>query len=460
MQWYPFALGLSIIACAVSARGAQDEHGPRLAHQLQSLGYENICVETTDSTLVVWCENRRIRYPVVWMVEALALAAAAVPPETEVRVVAEKLARPVVSLAAKADDVRRWMSGELPTEEFRERLEVAFSGSDSPSARENPSLRRVDLTIGPGRLLSQFGVPGVWIKAHFDVSAELATALAPGMTAYGRMFVPLHNRGGPVDGDDRYNELRLGSFLVSYFHSISSIAFSTVTAGLFELGNWRYDSYGVMLDLRHYTPDGRWTIGGSVGCLASARYRVLNDRTDRYRVWEIAWPPRNSPYEALISYWHEGFDLRITGRWGRYLNGDHAWKLEIERTFGEVGLAVFGIKSDAQFSGADRVDRQNVRLLGGVRIEIPLYPRQRGMPERFRVTSASTFAWTYRYRVGHVGVDVATKHGVEDLIAGYNPSAVRNNLERARAQVRASHFQEERVRRGVTTSLFTGNETP
>jgi len=111
--------------------------------------------------------------------------------------------------------------------------------------------------------------------------------------------------------------------------------------------------------------------------------------------------------------------------------------MDVDRSFGEIKLAVFGIKSDGYSDFLKRVDRQNTRLLGGLRMEVPVPPRERGMPDRFRVTSTPAFAWSYRYRVGDVGVEVATKYSVEDVIGGYNPVTVANNLERARRQLRA-----------------------
>jgi len=449
---FRWILGLCVLVGSASARHAEDGAISQFRRDLLRLGYENVALETTDSTLVVWCENRRIRYPVVWMVEALSLAASSVPREHRVCVVAERFARPVVSLAARASDVVAWMEGAVPTSAFRDRLTVAFAGDRQPPGRLNPSLRRVDLMLGPGRLLTELGLPGDWIRATFDVSAELTTALAPGLIAYGRMFVPLHHRGGPVDNEERYNEVRPGSFLLSYFHSLGPSAFSTVTMGMFELRNWQYDSYGVMVDLFHATPDGHWVIGGAIGYLGSATYRVLDDRPERYRVWEIVWPPKDWPYQAVIGYRFDGFDLHVTARWGRFLAKDRAWQLDVERKFGEVSVTIFGIKSDDRVGGADPVDRNNVRLLGGIRMQVPLYPRERSMPSRLRVTSAASYVWTYRYRAGHVGVNVESGHRVEDIIEYYNPTYIRNNLERARTQIRASRLQEGRGRREVTTS--------
>lgn len=448
-------VGLCVLVGSAHASNDQEETLSRVRHELLNRGYENIAVQTTDDVLVVWCENRRIRYPVAWMVEALWLVSSSVSAERRVRVIAQKLAMPVVSLEAHAGDVVEWMGGALPTDEFRRGLVVEYAGSSRPPGRLNPSLRRADLILGPGRLLTEFGLPGeIWVRANFDASAELTTALAAGLTAYGRVFIPLHHKGGPVDNEDRYLELRPGSFLLSYFHPLGPSGFSTVTAGVFELRNWRYDSYGVVVDMRQSTSDGRWAIGGSFGHLGSATYRVLssNDRPHRYRIWEIVWPPDEWPYGAFIEYRFEGLDLHLTARWGRFLADDRAWRLDVERKFGEFSLTIFGIKSDA-----GGVDPNNVRLLGGVRMEVPLYPREQGMPSRLRVASAGSYAWAYRYRVGHVGVDVDTGHRVSDVVEGYTPTQVRNNLERARAQVRAFRLQEGRSRREVTTSTNAGD---
>ena len=443
-----FVVGWVCIVFALAPAGAFESTlaPPQLIGQLEARGYENIDAQLVGDVLVVWCENRRIRYPVTWMSEALWLAASSVSPERRVRVVAEKFGRPVVALEARAEDVVRWMAQELPTALFRDLLTAEYAGDEYPAERANSSLRRVDLTLGPGRLLSQFGLAGAWIKADFDASARLTTALAPGLAASGWMFIPLYNKGGPVDVEDRYSEVRPGSFLVSLFQPLGRSTFSTATVGAFELGRWQYDTYGVTVDVDHATLDGRWTVGASVGYLGSATYRVRSDRPppgERYRIWEIVWPPDIWPYEARVAYRFDGLDFHVIGRWGRFLNGDRGWRLDLRRNFGEVEVTVFGIKSDYRLGGADPVDRNQVRLVGGMRLEVPIFPRQRGMPRRFRVTPAQSFAWSYRYRPGDSGIDVTTEYRVEDLVGEYNPGDLRNNLDRARAQVHSIARSDE-----------------
>ena len=443
-----------VLGAAAPGGAAEQEVAAALEADLQRLGYENLAVRTTDSSLVVWCENRRIRYPVVWMIEAMALAAERVAPEMRVRVVAQRLARPVTTLSARAGDVRQWIDGRMPTSAFRRRLRIRFAGSDYAANRSNPSLRRFDLTLGPGRLLSQFGVPGDWIRAQFDVAADLKAALVPGLVGYGRLFIPLFNKGQAIGGDVRYNELRPGSVLTSYLQAFGATTFATVTGGMYELGNRSYDSYGVVVDVVHYSDDGTWAIGGSVGYLSYIAYTVNDEPQARARIWQIVWPPANRPYQALVSYRFSEFDLQLMGRWGRFLGGDRGWRVDVARRIGEIGVTIFGIRSDARFRGRDEIEnRQDVRLLGGIGLEIPLHPRRRGMTSTFRVTSAESFAWNYRYRVGDVGVGVNTKHGVENLIAQYSPTVVGNNLDRAGEWVRSTDFVRERARHGVTASL-------
>jgi len=437
LRWLTLLFSAGFLFGAWASGGASEHLCSGLENRLISAGYENVACETTDSSIVVWCENRRIRYPVVWMVEALALVSDSIPEQMRVRVVAQRLGRPIIALSTRAGDVRRWIDGDVGTEAFREALNVTFAGGENATEQRNSSLRKIDLAIGPGRLLSEFGLPGVWVRANADLAAELTSAIAPGTSISGRVLFPVYNTGGPVSNDNRYNELRPGSILASWLVGLGASGFATVTGGMIELANSRYDSYGFVVDLKQYSIDGRWCVGGSFGYLAPARYAVHDDGTQRNRTWVFVWPLYNTPYEAWASYRVTGFDLRVTARWGRYLVGDRAWRMDVDRSFGEIKLAVFGIKSDGYSDFLKRVDRQNTRLLGGLRMEVPVPPRERGMPDRFRVTSTPAFAWSYRYRVGDVGVEVATKHSVEDVIGGYNPVTVANNLERARRQLRA-----------------------
>jgi hypothetical protein len=371
------------------------------------------------------------------MVTALSYMAEATPDDVLVRVVALRNAQPVVALAANSADVKMWSDRRISTNEFRRRLAVNFAGDERPSHRQHSSLRKVDLAVGPGRFLSEFGLPGYWIRANADVSAELSSVVAPGVVGYARAFVPVYDKDGPVNYDARYGELRPGSAAASYLWPLGAQSFATITVGAFEMANWRYDSFGCVTDFKHYSTSGKWAFGGSVAYVSPARYRVLDDLQKRYRVWEFAWSPSDNPYEVWLGYRFLGVDLSVVARWGRYLIGDHAWRLDINRSFGETKVTVFGIKSDAYSSLLSLGVRQNTRLLGGFRIELPLPPRQRGMPDRFRVTTTSSFAWSYRYRSGTTGIDVSTQHSVEETIGGYNPVTILNNLERARMQMRA-----------------------
>lgn len=441
MRWAALPISVVFVLGAWVPGWASEHAHSRVISRLSLAGYENLACETTDTSIVVWCENRRIRYPVVWMVEALVFAADTIEDDGQVRVVAERSAVPITSLTARAGDIRGWVKGDVSTDDFRRRLVVEFSGAEGPPGRGNSSLRKVDLALGPGRILSEFGLPGVWIRANLDLGAELSSTVSPGVGVSGRLLFPFYNTGGPVDNDNRYNELRPGSALISWLRPVGSHGFATLSGGLFELANWRYDSYGVVADVKQYSADGQWCVGGSVGYVAPGRYRVLDDQDQRYRTWIFVWPLYNTPYEAWASYRATGFDLRVTARWGRYLVGDRAWRMDIDRSFGETKITIFGVKSDGYSDFLKRVDRQNTRLLGGLRMEIPLPPRERGMPDRFRVTSTSAFAWSYRYRVGDIGVELATRHSVEDLIGGYNPVTIMNNLERARNQVRARQLE-------------------
>ena len=435
----PFLL-LTGMALALPSDDSLDQ----VIAELVERGYENVGGRVADNAVTVWCENRSIRFTTVWIVEALTVVAQSVSSETNVEVVALKEARPIAAFSAKAGDVNDWIQHRISTSMFRDRLNAEYAGSRDVAQRANASMRKVDLKFGPGTMKSMFGVPhGVWIRAQFDVSTEVSTTLAPGIVGHGQYYFPVFMYHGPVGsgdkGSSRYYEMRPGSMLLAYFRPVSESAFVSVTTGVFEFGSTRFDGYGAIVTSRHYSPDGRWALGLDLGYIVPGAYYVSNDVVSRYRQWLIVWPPswKNTGrvHIARIEYRFSSVDLRIVGRWGRFFAGDRGWRLDIERKFGELGLTIFGLKSDGRFQNAEEFRENDSRLLGGVRFEFPIPPRRRSKPSALRTTTNTSFRWSYRYRAGNIGLGMPTGYAVDDLINEYSPVTVLNNLDRARAQI-------------------------
>ncbi len=421
--------------------GVYSDRERAIVATLSERGYENVAARVTHDSAVIWCENRRIRFTPEWIVEALTVGAERVPFEMTVRVVAMRHARPISSFEARAEDILAWAEHRMPTAEFRDRLVSSMAGDDHPPERRNSSLGRFDLALGPGRFPAALGISGIWMQAVFDVGARLSTTMAPGVIGSGQMFVPIYVHNGPVPvgsrGNLRNSEIRPGTIAVSYFRPLGQNGFSTVTVGTYELGNPMYDSYGVVLSVREYSPSGRWSFGAQIGSIGRSAYLVETDQLGRYRVWELSWPPNDIAYQAEIGYRVTGVDLSIDGRWGRFVNGDRGWRVDINRRFGEVGVTVFGLRSNGVFRRADGYVPNDTRLLGGLRLEVPLPPRRRSMPSPLRVTTSDSYRWAYRYRVGHVGAGLSTGFDVDDLVGDYNPIVVENNLDRVQPAARA-----------------------
>ena len=430
-----FLVGL--FAVTVRAQATPDAGAENIARVLIERGYENVAVRVTHGEVVVWCENRRIRFPAVWMLEALTVAAERVSSETLVRVFAQRDARTVTCLEAGAEHVLSWADGRTSSAAFRGQLDVEYEARSEAPERKNSSLGRFDLLLGPGRLLAEFGVGGgVFIRSLVDVSSAVEVTAAPGLTGYAQVFVPIHVHKDPIGDSWRYNEIRPGTMLVRYFRSFGSTGFATVTVGAYELASVLYDSYGAMFDAVNCSPDGHWSFGLRWGYLGSGAYFLEDEVGGRYRVWQMAVPPDRLVYLARVGYRFTGVDLRMVAQWGKFLGGDRGWRLDVERKFGEIGVTFYGIKSDGEaFRHRKYVNPEDTRLLGGFRLEIPLAPRRRGMPAPLRVTSNSSFRWSYRYRVGDVGIGVQTRYSVTEQIGEYNPVTILNNLDRVRPRI-------------------------
>ena len=430
---------IALLFCISALTASPCRSGPSsctaLAEELQRRGYENIAVSVADSCVSVWCENRSLRFTSVWIMEAAVLAAD-IPDARRVRIIAQKFAQPVVALEADQSDIRSWTAGDMPTDAFSRRITVEYDGTAHPSSPvTNRSVRRVDLVLGPGRFLSEFGLEHDYVRVHIDMNVTARSTIVPGVEASGGGFLPLHRIGhNPVGGDYRNEEIRPGSVSLSYLRPWGAASFSTLTVGMFEQGSRYYDNYGAVLDVRRYTRDGKWSFGVSLASIGFFAYVVDDEPDGRIRQWVLErGGPKHFRYLALLSYRFAPYDVELTARWGRFIGGDRGWRFDMTRRFGEILISVYAIKSNGDFDVVYWTTDDHTRLLGGVALSIPLPPRRRAIPARFRVVPAEAFSWSYRYRTGQVGAQINTDHRVEDLLFDYSPQTIRSNLGRAQA---------------------------
>lgn len=432
-----FSVLTVVIFASVGRTSASVSTEKELEETLIARGFENVAVRRAESRLTVWCENRAVRFTVEWIVEALAVVSGQVAPETQVRIVAQRHARPIVELTARAGDVVEWLSYRLTTREFDKRIVVRYAGSEKPPETRNRSVLRTDLELGPGWILAEANLPDErFARISFDVRATFRSTIANGVFGTGQAYVPVYNYQGPVGGDRRLREVRPGTMAMGVIQPLGGSSFAVATLGYFDYGSRVYDSYGFVLDVRHFSPDGRWHAGVHTGYLGQGSYVIDVEGGEVVRAWDIRYPMHRKPYFAVVGYRFSEVDLRLDLRWGRFLLGDRGWRVDIERKFGEAGVTVFGLRTDAKMHGSQRPPaNRDRRLLGGIRLEILLPPRHRSEPAAVRVTAAPSFKWQLRYRTGQIGAGLPLDYWVEGMIGEYNPMVVRNSLERARVRV-------------------------
>jgi hypothetical protein len=125
-------------------------------------------------------------------------------------------------------------------------------------------------------------------------------------------------------------------------------------------------------------------------------------------------------YLLTLKYAFPLVDFYISGAYGKFLFGDVGWRVDFTRTFRELDLGFFGIKSEG-------------KLLGGIRISFPLFPsRHRPFSGRLRVRSPVTFPWTYRYRPENGGFLLS--NAIENFQKRLLPSYIKNNVVEIRKQ--------------------------
>ncbi len=409
---------------------ATPEEERRITDSLEKIGRENVSVEISETQLRVWCENRIMRYPVASTWLTVTHLARLVPSEWTVILTVLKRNRPIVRITARATEVVAWADGDLSSKRLGEHADVQLAFDDWPPADKNRrSEFRSDVIIGPNRIISEFGLPKDWIRANVDLSGEWRASPWTGGIVSARILIPLWQHNGPVELRNR--EVRPGSVYAGWVTAPTPTSMLTITTGFFERGFSELDAFGFIFDYRMFTPDGRWTVGGMIARVGRLSYTVIKGADGQLQgVWGYTQSLFNMPFELHLGKRFEVVDFLMLARWGRFYRGDHGWRVDMVRRFGEVQWRIFGLMSDGRVRGYGSLN--DTRLLGGIGVSMPVWPRAHRRPARLRVVPMPALSWAYRYRTSFAGVSLSTGNSIGSMLAGYLPTELENNLDRVR----------------------------
>lgn len=111
------------------------------------------------------------------------------------------------------------------------------------------------------------------------------------------------------------------------------------------------------------------------------------------------------------------YDLTFGLAVGRYLHGDKAMRLDMNREFDEFEIGLFVLKSTNGISN------------GGINISIPLFPSKYMKPGLIRIIPAESFERSYLVRSNVndlIGLRYNTGNRLEKFVKKLNPSFIKN----------------------------------
>jgi hypothetical protein len=392
--------------------GGDGEVSDRVCRRLAGHGFEHVVVGCSEERLLVEYENRCYRSQTTGIGVVLSLVTVECPEVRFIVLILKRRNIPLVRVACSSEDYRKLLAGTISPSEFAQRIEVSRivgSWDGSRTSEENRSYFKVDAVVGP-QVKALFGLAGDWARLQFNAVPEVSIQLLGGLVLTTQVILPLKNELGAFDRSGDY--VRPGRTLFSGVVRLPRNTFLWGSVGYFDAERYGFSAEGLWT-----TGNGRFSLEGRLGLTGFQAYQ------GDWKHSELSdWT-----YLLRSKYQWTSVDLSITGTVGQFLYGDEGWRLDLVRTFGEVSLGFFGIKTTANRYG---------KLIGGFRFCIPIYPPRRRAPGRFRMGVPPSFSWEYRYRTESSGFILSDRYSLVGWLEDTAPSHIRNHVLDIKSAVR------------------------
>ena len=223
---------------------ASPQSAAEILQRLEVMGFENLALEEDGETVTIWYENRRYFLEISAMGQVLRDAVRWIEDERIVKVVPQRDRIPLLTVGARAADLRDFLSGTMNSDIFRERLEIGPPPENRPGRDLNSSLYRTDLDLTPGYFFS--------VEFRGWINGTLRTPIADGLaaTARGRYYLdPWGETGVTFAQLQGHGWLRPGLM------------------GSWVAGRWDANNYGAHGEVASQLDEGNWVwrLSGGAG---------------------------------------------------------------------------------------------------------------------------------------------------------------------------------------------------
>ncbi|HEY3283980.1 MAG TPA: hypothetical protein VGN26_17060 [Armatimonadota bacterium] len=338
-------------AGGTSTTGAAAEE---VVARLTEEGFENVVARPVAGGLSVAYENRRFRWEVAGLEQALGAIASVPGAQGTLQLTAKSLNTPFFTLEVPLQSYRDYLSGSLSPQELRQQMTLSRApGAAARGAGANPSWGRVDLTLGDGLRGRFLTTPQQHVRGYqHRLRPGLEVELSKGLRLQVREWVPIANKGyGMSPTPDR--------FALDYHRWLGN----DVLAGL-SAGTLQESVSGFRADLALFPVKGN-TLLLSLGRVGK---RVTDTSLTTYNATLRTKLPLGDSY--------------LVTRYGKWLEG---------HTGLQVGLATAFREREFGFY-LNRSQGKNQLLLT---LSLPLWGERYTMPRGLRPRLERTFDYSY-----------------------------------------------------------------
>jgi hypothetical protein len=329
-----------------------------------------VAVVVADGHVTAAYENRRYRYEIRGLKEAVDVLMRNVPQGNRLTLVPQRRGIPLAAVTVAQADYHAYESGNMTEDRFFSSFIISTDVADAWHAlggrpRHNRSFRRFDIVAHP-QLAVQFGGRQDVFESQVNLAPEISTSLWKGMRLSTQWIIPLQNELAR-QGDF----VRPGVTAISQAFRLPGHTFVSLAAGYFTRNR-----YGIDAEAATFLDRGRWMLSARAGYTGDASFRMGKWTYDSPDVVTLS---------AGVDFFVPIYTTSLGLRFERYVYRDVGVRFDVERDFGEFTLGFFGLMT----SEGDNV---------GFRFVAPLFMRKYARPSRLRVRPARSFPWEYRYQ--------------------------------------------------------------
>jgi len=383
-----------------------------LKYHLVKNGFENVAVVLEDRHVIVTYENRIYRHEIRAAQEVMALLASLLKEGMKITLIPQNRKIPLVAISLSPDDYPALANGKASHSNFFSRPEVSLDVDPvwkkvRALPKANSSSWKFDLVVHP-QVKAQFGKRSDPVESQINLAPELNVLLWKGMSISAQWIIPLQNQlveeGGPASLQNQHR--KEGNFTRPGLLTLNQIfraPKNTVISA--TLGYFTQHRYGADTEIKKHFFNGRASLGANLGYTGYAAYLK---GVWSYSTIDLITALVNA--ECRLSR----FDLSLRATYGKFLERDKGWRIDIRRQFSETDIGFF-------------VSNTGAGTNGGFNFSLPIFPSKHLPPGPIRARTASYFPWEYRY---WGDLDSATRYNtgnpIEAFMKRLNPDYIKN----------------------------------